>query len=376
METEDPHHKVVDADVQEVPHNKPLSAERVGNLYEMESCGSAEPSPFMVNMANLVAKFYGVNEKEGDKFQKITEGQAICGICCNSLQESINVLKTKCSCESSLVHEQCIVQNQTCEYCKEIVQYIPVKLESLDGPTSLKRSLRLTDMEGSGVVIPDGLWSTDTEVNSLFLVGRLLSSKQPKFEALVSSITNLLNPVKGLEMRNLADGRFLIRFRHIIDRNRALDGCPWSFEKNTIVLSGIGVNENPLCVDLKWCEFSVHVHDLPLSKMNLGIVTLIGNKIGSGEETPYGPWLRAPVSPWGTNRKSSFANSHFQHRCNSKPIRGHAVFGDFGDLQGQAMPEIGKGKNVVLECQSRDNQAGEHQVDQVVCAMGQLFSQT
>ncbi|KAL0368285.1 UNVERIFIED_CONTAM: hypothetical protein Scaly_1047400 [Sesamum calycinum] len=144
----------------------------------------------------------------------------------------------------------------------------------------------------------------------------------------------------------------------------------------------------------------MHVHDLPLSKMNLGIETLIGNKIGKfyemdmeesgrswgatmrirvainvtspliralrirttmgeelvvsftyerlqnlcylcghlrhiskfcemrfedgfqdpGEETPYGPWLQAPMSPWGTNHKSSFANLYFQHRCNSNPV--------------------------------------------------------
>ncbi|KAL0457798.1 UNVERIFIED_CONTAM: hypothetical protein Slati_0407000 [Sesamum latifolium] len=90
----------------------------------------------------------------------------------------------------------------------------------------------------------------------------------------------MLNPVKGMEMRRLEEGRFLIRFNHIIDRSRALEGCPWSFEKNTMILSGLGANENPLNVDLDWCEFFVHVHDLPLSKMNFGVASLIGNAIG------------------------------------------------------------------------------------------------
>ncbi|KAL0401520.1 UNVERIFIED_CONTAM: hypothetical protein Slati_4181900 [Sesamum latifolium] len=148
----------------------------------------------------------------------------------------------------------------------------------------LGRNLRLTKTEGEGVVILNGLWVIDTEFHNLFLVGRLLSSNQPKFDALVSSITSMLNPVKGLEMRSLAEWHFLIRFHHIIDRNRALEGCPWSFEKNTITLSGIGVHDNPQHVDLNWCDFSVHVHDLPLSKMNLGIATLIGNKLGRYRE--------------------------------------------------------------------------------------------
>ncbi|KAL0403879.1 UNVERIFIED_CONTAM: hypothetical protein Sradi_2028700 [Sesamum radiatum] len=112
----------------------------------------------------------------------------------------------------------------------------------------LGKTLRLTEKEGAGSVITDGLWSSDSEFFHLFLVGRVLSNKQPRFEALASSVTSMLNPVKGLEMKNLADGRFLIRFNHILDRNRALEGCPWSFEKNTIVLSGIGVNE----IHLTW----------------------------------------------------------------------------------------------------------------------------
>ncbi|KAL0421003.1 UNVERIFIED_CONTAM: hypothetical protein Slati_3123200 [Sesamum latifolium] len=144
----------------------------------------------------------------------------------------------------------------------------------------LGQSLKLTDREGAEVAIPDGLWSAGSEDFHLFVVGRVLSMKQPKFNALVASIKSMLNLVKGLEMRRLEAGCFLIRFNHIIDRNRALEGCPWSFEKNTIILSGIGVNENPMTVDLDWCDFFVHVHDLPLSKMNFGMASCIGNSIG------------------------------------------------------------------------------------------------
>ncbi|KAL0307377.1 UNVERIFIED_CONTAM: putative mitochondrial protein [Sesamum calycinum] len=50
------------------------------------------------------------------------------------------------------------------------------------------------------------------------------------------------------------------------------------FDKNVLVLSCIGENENPMQVDLNWCEFHVHVNDLPLSKMNLGIAIFIGNE--------------------------------------------------------------------------------------------------
>ncbi|KAL0453949.1 UNVERIFIED_CONTAM: hypothetical protein Slati_1373000 [Sesamum latifolium] len=55
---------------------------------------------------------------------------------------------------------------------------------------------------------------------------------------------------------------------------------PVEFEKNTLILSGVGVDENPMHVDLNWCDFFVHVHDLPLSKISVEIAALIENKIG------------------------------------------------------------------------------------------------
>ncbi|KAL0320137.1 UNVERIFIED_CONTAM: hypothetical protein Sradi_5275200 [Sesamum radiatum] len=161
----------------------------------------------------------------------------------------------------------------------------------------LRHSLRMTEKEGTKVVIPDGLWAADAESHLLFLVGRVLTSKQPKFEALVSSVRSMLNPVKGLEMRRLSDGRFLIRFNHIIDRNRALDGCPWSFEKNTLIMSSIGENENPLHVDLDLCDFFIRVHDLPLSKMNFGVASLIGNTLGKFRDMEMDESGRA----WGSS---------------------------------------------------------------------------
>ncbi|KAK4391486.1 hypothetical protein Sango_1926400 [Sesamum angolense] len=109
----------------------------------------------------------------------------------------------------------------------------------------LGQTLRLMEEEGIGVVIPDALWSVDSEGHQLFLVSRLLTNKQPKFTALVSLIRSMLNPIKGLKMRRLPEGRFLIRFNHIIDRNRALDGCPWSFRKNTLIMGSIGEKQEP-----------------------------------------------------------------------------------------------------------------------------------
>ncbi|KAL0434063.1 UNVERIFIED_CONTAM: hypothetical protein Slati_2740600 [Sesamum latifolium] len=145
----------------------------------------------------------------------------------------------------------------------------------------LRKSWKLTDDEEEGVTLPSGLWQANSDSHKLCLVGRLLSNRPYKFEALASSIRSMILPVKGMETKQLEEGRILLQFNHIIDKQRAMEGCPWSFEKNVLILNSIGDRENPMTVSLEMCNFFVNVHDLPMSMMTLGVATLIGNRLGS-----------------------------------------------------------------------------------------------
>ncbi|KAL0435050.1 UNVERIFIED_CONTAM: hypothetical protein Sradi_0212900 [Sesamum radiatum] len=83
-----------------------------------------------------------------------------------------------------------------------------------------------------------------------------------------------------MDIKPFQEGRFLLCFNHVIDKQRALEGCPWSFEKNILIFNTIGALENPMKVDLEICDFHVHIHDLPLNMMNQGLASLIGNRLG------------------------------------------------------------------------------------------------
>ncbi|KAL0433730.1 UNVERIFIED_CONTAM: hypothetical protein Slati_2707300, partial [Sesamum latifolium] len=97
----------------------------------------------------------------------------------------------------------------------------------------LGRALTLTEEEENGVVMAERLWQVESNQYQLCLVGRLLENRNVRFEVMCTSVQGMLN-----------------------------------------------LEENPMRVDLDWCESFVHVHDLPLSIMNLGEVTVIGNKLG------------------------------------------------------------------------------------------------
>ncbi|KAL0451653.1 UNVERIFIED_CONTAM: hypothetical protein Slati_1143400 [Sesamum latifolium] len=108
---------------------------------------------------------------------------------------------------------------------------------------------QLRDDEEAGSLMPDGLWNSDTEVFHLCLVGRLLTSRSYNFEGFCASIKGMFSAVKGVDIKQLKESRLLFKFNHVIDRDRALNGCPWSFDKHVVILNNIRVDENPMQVD-------------------------------------------------------------------------------------------------------------------------------
>ncbi|KAL2249445.1 UNVERIFIED_CONTAM: hypothetical protein Sindi_2418200 [Sesamum indicum] len=101
-------------------------------------------------------------------------------------------------------------------------------------------TVRLTEEEGNGLLVPDELWNAKSDGHQLILVGRLLAYRMVTFKGFSRSVKSMINPVKGLEIKQFPATRFLLRFNHIIDRNRALAKCLWSFEENILILNGIG----------------------------------------------------------------------------------------------------------------------------------------
>ncbi|KAL0355667.1 UNVERIFIED_CONTAM: hypothetical protein Sradi_4013600 [Sesamum radiatum] len=144
----------------------------------------------------------------------------------------------------------------------------------------LGMALTLTDKEDNGAMIPMGLWQNDNETEGFFVVGRILSLRAFHADALRTTLFAAFNPVKGMEFKSLPKQRFLLKFFHTIDRQRVMEGCPWAFNKNLIVLKSITADENPMHTNLDWCDFHVHAHDLPLSKMTRPVAQFIGNQIG------------------------------------------------------------------------------------------------
>ncbi|KAL0394356.1 UNVERIFIED_CONTAM: hypothetical protein Slati_4401800, partial [Sesamum latifolium] len=131
------------------------------------------------------------------------------------------------------------------------------------------------------------------------VVGRLLTPRPYRFDVLRMTLINILRPVRGLALKVLVDNRFMIRFNHVADREKAINGCPWNFYWNLIILNRATAEDDPLQVDLSHSPFQVHIHGLLVRMMTREVVEAIGTRIGSAVHYDH----TQPKFVWGSKMR-------------------------------------------------------------------------
>ncbi|MBA0615718.1 hypothetical protein Godav_015832, partial [Gossypium davidsonii] len=61
-----------------------------------------------------------------------------------------------------------------------------------------------------------------------------------------STMANLWHLVKGVQIRDLGEKRYLFKFFHIIDMERVINGAPWTFNNHLLILHKLKGGEDPL----------------------------------------------------------------------------------------------------------------------------------
>ncbi|KAK4424678.1 hypothetical protein Salat_1661400 [Sesamum alatum] len=137
-----------------------------------------------------------------------------------------------------------------------------------------------TDLELGSVMVSLTLWHENIDAPGFYLVGRLLGRHNFNFEAMKNTLMNAFNPIKGLEIRLIDNGRILFNFAHTLDRQRVIDSGPWAFDKNLLILRVVEADDDPAKIDLDWADLFIHVHGLSLGRMTRNMAEFIGNQIG------------------------------------------------------------------------------------------------
>ncbi|PIN25786.1 hypothetical protein CDL12_01468 [Handroanthus impetiginosus] len=141
--------------IKDVSPNRPLVPEEALAVGTVQASGSVAPDllstirKWELNEKQLVT----ITEKtsqlyfQGAEVEKIPKEEAVCRFCFNLFQDD-NVLKTKCKCKFTLIHESCTVEwsekkgNKKCDVCEQDIQNIPVTLSTDQTLQTLTKSSR------------------------------------------------------------------------------------------------------------------------------------------------------------------------------------------------------------------------------------------
>lgn len=142
--------------------------------------------------------------------------------------------------------------------------------------------LRLTEDEE--VVIGD---NTDEDNSSgikdrisLSLLGKLLTVKPFNVEAMKRTLLSIWSLKNSVVIRMVETNLFVLQFFCEKDKNRVLDGCPWSFDGKILLLKELKEEEQPSEVKFSNSPFWVRLMDVPFGKRNASFASIIGEKLG------------------------------------------------------------------------------------------------
>jgi hypothetical protein len=132
--------------------------------------------------------------------------------------------------------------------------------------------------------------------------GKVGGDRRVNKEAFQTVLSRIWRTVGTVVFKEVQDNIWLFEFSDNDDKLRILDGRPWSYDRQIIVL-----NEFDGCVPPSQMEFShspfwVQVHDMPLICMNRTVGSMIGESLGevvdvdvAGDGSGWGRCLRIRV---------------------------------------------------------------------------------
>lgn len=120
----------------------------------------------------------------------------------------------------------------------------------------------------------------EEEDYSLCLVGRFFTDSQIKFQFMKQTMAALWKPSEGMSVKEVAEGLFLFRFYHTVDRERVLSMGPWTFNNHLLLLEKMEGYEDPKEVPLFMFSIWVQIVGLKSGFNSEHVLERIGNEMG------------------------------------------------------------------------------------------------
>lgn len=141
-------------------------------------------------------------------------------------------------------------------------------------------NLKLTDDEDQIVTLKGGEENFQQNDIELSIVGKVYSERPYNFDAFKRTMTLIWAVPKGMIFRAIENGYFVIQFANVRDREKVLDGSPWTFDQHLVLLSEIKGSVQPSAINITHCPFWLRMYNLPLDSRSEKDVRTIAGSMG------------------------------------------------------------------------------------------------
>ncbi|XP_075473732.1 uncharacterized protein At4g02000-like [Primulina tabacum] len=141
--------------------------------------------------------------------------------------------------------------------------------------------LSLIDDEDDEIAFDLNILQIADDANELCLVGIFLTERQINLNIMKQRLSSIWRPGKRVTIREIGFKRFIFQFYHSVDLQRILEGGPWTFDNNFLLLHHLKREEQPLQVPLRHLNFWIQIHDLPFGYMSEAVGRQLGSYMGN-----------------------------------------------------------------------------------------------
>lgn len=141
------------------------------------------------------------------------------------------------------------------------------------------KRIHLTEEE-EVFLIGDEIIKEDRSVqSSLTLTGKVLSSRNPNAQALRATLKGAWRTKGDFLFKEISGKLFSFQFKEAADKEKVLNGGPWSFDKSLLVLHEPGL-EQSATLSFDKAPFWIRLYNLPLAAVTRKMIDTIGATFG------------------------------------------------------------------------------------------------
>jgi len=116
------------------------------------------------------------------------------------------------------------------------------------------------------------------------IIGKIMADRIVPKEFFKTPITRMWRLIGSVSFRVIGDNLFLAEFEHCWEKDRVMEGRPWIFDGNLILLAVFDGITPPLQMIFETESFWLRMFNLPLACMGREVVQKIGSSVGFVEE--------------------------------------------------------------------------------------------